>query len=186
MRYSPRLTVFRPSQQHNFRWRTISIWDRRTLAARKHFEAVNALPLPHGAENLYIFARGYPSKELLAEMIEGKMCFLMRVRKKFNTDIDLASRTEIVHFEHNEKQYYVRMFKLILDSGEEETLITNLKAKHLRSCLASPFRCLFGEISVLLRQRLLAEYLRLCVVVASLHNENFPRKFTESEMLDSF
>ena len=101
------------------------------FAARKHFEAVNALPLPHGVENLYIFDRGYPSKELLSEMIEGKMCFLMRVRKKFNADIDLASRNEIVYFEYAGKQYYVRVFKLILDSGREEILITNLKAKHL-------------------------------------------------------
>jgi len=63
-------------------------------AARKHFESVNALPLPHGVENLYIFDRGYPSKELFAEMIEAKMYFLMRVRRKFNNDFDLASRNE--------------------------------------------------------------------------------------------
>ena len=101
------------------------------FAARKHFEALNTLPLPRGAENLYIFDRGYPSKELLAEMIDNKMCFLMRVRKKFNVDFDLASRNEKVYFEYVGKQYYVRVFKVILDSGVEETLITNLKAKHL-------------------------------------------------------
>jgi hypothetical protein len=100
-------------------------------AARSHFENVNALPLPSGAENLYIFDRGYPSKELFAEMIDGKMCFLMRVRKKFNTEFDTSCRNEKVYFEHNGKQYYVRVFKVTLDSGEEEILVTNLKAKHL-------------------------------------------------------
>jgi hypothetical protein len=100
-------------------------------AAKKHIEAVSALPLPNGVENLYIFDRGYPSKELLAEMIDNKRCFLMRVRKKFNVDFDLSSRNETVYFEYSGKQYYVRVFKLILNSGEEETLITNLKAKHL-------------------------------------------------------
>ena len=100
-------------------------------AARKHIEAVNALPLLNGAENLYVFDRGYPSKELLAEMIDNKTCFLMRVRKKFNVDFDLTTRSEKVDFEYEGKQYYVRVFKLVLDSGEEETLITNLKEKHL-------------------------------------------------------
>jgi hypothetical protein len=100
-------------------------------AARKHFESVSALPLPRGVENLYIFDRGYPSKELFAEMIEGKMCFLMRVRRKFNCDFELSCRNEKVYFEHNGKQYYVRVFKVILDRGEEEILVTNLKAKHL-------------------------------------------------------
>jgi len=101
------------------------------FAAKKHFEAVNVLPLPNGAENLYIFDRGYPSRELLAGMIAGKMHFLMRVRKKFNLDFDLATRNEKVYFEYAGKQYYVRVFKIVLDSGEEETLITNLKEKHL-------------------------------------------------------
>ena len=100
-------------------------------AARKHFENVSTLPLPYGAKNLYIFDRGYPSKEFFTEMIESKMCFLMRVRKKFNKDFDLSSRNEKVYFEHNGKQYYVRVFKVILDTGEEEILVTNLKEKHL-------------------------------------------------------
>ena len=55
----------------------------------------------------------------------------MRVRKKFNVDFDLASRNEKVYFEYKGKQYYVRVFRLVLDNGQEETLITNLKAKHL-------------------------------------------------------
>jgi len=101
------------------------------FAAGEHIDAVNALPLPYGIENLFIFDRGYPSRKFIAELIDGKKYFLMRVRNKFNTDIDLAKRSELIYFEHLGKQYYVRVFKVILESGVEEILITNLKAKHL-------------------------------------------------------
>ena len=50
----------------------------------------------------------------------------------------------------------------------------------LRTCLASPFRRLSGGFPVLPRQRLLAEFLRLCVVGNSLHIENFSRTSTKS------
>ncbi len=100
-------------------------------AAREHIESVNALPLPEGSENLYIFDRGYPSKELFAQMIEGNNCFLMRVRKKFNHAFDVTKGNQKAFFEHDGKQYSVRIFKIKLDSGEEEVLVTNLRAKHL-------------------------------------------------------
>ena len=100
-------------------------------AARKHFEEVPKLPLPNDAKNLYIFDRGYPSKQLFSEMIDADMCFLMRVRKKFNTDFDLSCRNEKVSFKYDGKRYEVRVFKVILDSGEEEILVTNLRAIHL-------------------------------------------------------
>ena len=100
-------------------------------AARKHFEAIEALPLPRGVKNLYLNDRGYPSKELFAEMIDAGRCFLMRVRKNFNHGFDLSCRNEKVYFNHNGKLYYVRIFKVVLDSGEAEILATNLKEKHL-------------------------------------------------------
>jgi hypothetical protein len=100
-------------------------------AARKHFEEVEKLPLPNGVKPLYLHDRGYPSKEILAEMIDADRCFLMRVRKKFNTDFDLSCRNEKVVFKHGGKRYEVRVFKVILESGEEEILITNLRAQHL-------------------------------------------------------
>lgn len=102
------------------------------VAARNHFAAVNSLPLPKGAKNLYIFDRGYPSKELFAEMIDGNMFFLMRVRKKFNHDFDLVDKKEKVSFIHNDKEYLVRVFNITLDNGEKEILVTNLRGKHLK------------------------------------------------------
>jgi hypothetical protein len=100
-------------------------------AAKNHFWEVSKLPLPEGVKNLYLFDRGYPSRELLAEMIDADRIFLMRVRKKFSTDFDLSCRNEKVSFRYGGKRYEVRVFKVILDTGEEEILITNLRALHL-------------------------------------------------------
>jgi hypothetical protein len=101
-------------------------------AARKHFEAVSMLPLPRGVKNLYIFDRGYPSYELISEMIDTGRSFLMRVRKKFNKEIDETVRNKKIEFKYNGKQYYVRVFKVTLENGEQEILITNIREKHLK------------------------------------------------------
>ncbi len=55
---------------------------------------------------------------------------LIRILRKFNTDFDLSCRNEKVAFEHGGKQYQVRVFKVTLTSGEQEILVTNLRAKH--------------------------------------------------------
>jgi hypothetical protein len=101
-------------------------------AARNHFTAVSALPLPKGAENLYIGDRGYPSKELFAEMIDSGKFFLMRVRKKFNHNFDIVTKKEKVTFEYSGKKYRVRVFNITLPSGEKEILVTNLPGKYLK------------------------------------------------------
>jgi hypothetical protein len=101
-------------------------------AARNHFAAVSALPLPEGAANLYIGDRGYPSKELFAEMIDAGMFFLMRVRRKFNHKFDAVTKKEKVTFEYNGKEYRVRVFNITLPSGEKEILVTNLPSKYLK------------------------------------------------------
>lgn len=102
-------------------------------AARNHFTAVSSLSLPKGVQNLYIADRGYPSKELFAEMIDGGMFFLMRVRAKFNVDFDqtINMKRQKASFNHNGKWYRVRVFNFTLPSGETEQLVTNLPAKYL-------------------------------------------------------
>ena len=102
-------------------------------AARNHFAAVNALPLPKGVRNLYIGDRGYPSKALFADMIDGGMYFLMRVRAKFSIDFDKALKKQEVSFRHDGKWYKVRVFNIILPSGEPEQLVTNLPAKYMKA-----------------------------------------------------
>jgi hypothetical protein len=101
-------------------------------AARNHFTAMDALPSQKGIDNLYINDRGYPSKELFADMIDSGRFFLMRVRRKFNKDFDLVSKKESVDFSYNNKDYTVRVFNITLDSGVKEILVTNLPKKHLK------------------------------------------------------
>ena len=101
-------------------------------AARKHFTAVSALPKPQGVTDLYIFDRYYPSKEFFAEMMDNKMCFLMRVRRKFNAEFDSVKRSGTVKFTVNGRKYQVRVFKITLDSGEEEILVSNLPGGELK------------------------------------------------------
>jgi len=100
-------------------------------AARSHFTAVGALEKPAGVTDLYIFDRYYPSKEFFAEMMDDNMSFVMRVRRKFNVEFDEVKRNGSVKFEVDGKEYSVRVFKIKLDSGEEEILVTNLPSSDL-------------------------------------------------------
>jgi len=102
--------------------------DERTLA-KGHIEKCNEIT--KGSKNLIIFDRGYPSFELI-EMLEKKgISYLMRVRSKFNNDIDAQESNDgIVFLEQGGKRIQVRVIKFMLDSGEE-VLITNIADKRL-------------------------------------------------------
>ena len=100
-------------------------------AARNHIAAVSLLPIPDGVSNLYICDRGYPSTELMADMIEQGLHFIMRVRKKFNTAFDRVNTEEYVTVTHNGKDYRVRVLRIPLESGESELLVTNLDENDL-------------------------------------------------------
>lgn len=101
-------------------------------AARAHIAAVQALPRPKGVLNLFIHDRGYPSSELFAAYIDAGVPFLMRVRRKFDTDFDLVSKKEKVSFTYGGKDYRVRVFNITLENGDKEILVTNLPGKHLK------------------------------------------------------
>lgn len=78
---------------------------------------------PHG-KKLLIFDRGYPSLALIQTISKNKLSFLMRVRSKWNLDVDKASESDsIVTLSDGSN---VRVIKLLLPSGVTETLITNL------------------------------------------------------------
>jgi len=91
-----------------------------------HIDAVSKLPIPKGVRDLYLADRGYPSKELFADLIDSDVCFIMRVRSKFNTDFDSVTDEETVTFLHNGKKYQVRVLNITIPSGEKEVLVTNL------------------------------------------------------------
>jgi hypothetical protein len=100
-------------------------------AARNHMAALEKMPAPEGAKNLYLADRGYPSNELFADIIDSGACFIMRVRRKFNVDFDMVNDEKNVTVTHNGKQYRVRVFSIVLESGEKEILATNLPEKDL-------------------------------------------------------
>jgi hypothetical protein len=100
--------------------------DERTLAE---------LPLDHLAglksfqewRELILFDRGYPSYELIKGLMRRKMHYVMRVREKFSTEIDGLSRGDHrIELVHGEEKVLVRVIKFRLNSGEDETLITDM------------------------------------------------------------
>ena len=78
-----------------------------------------------GAEKrLLIFDRGYPSAELIEELESKGFYYLMRVKSKWNLQVDEVSSQDSV-IELNDKTQ-LRVVKFQLPSGETETLISNL------------------------------------------------------------
>jgi len=79
------------------------------------------------SNDLIIFDRGCASAELVAQLFKSGVHFLMRVRRKFNKEIDaFASSDGFVDITHEQKSYRVRVVKFPLPTGEIETLITDL------------------------------------------------------------
>jgi hypothetical protein len=93
------------------------------------------------SNDLIIFDRGYASAKLIAELFESGIHFLMRVRSKFNNEIDaLASSDGSAEITYKQKVYRVRVIKFPLPSGEIETLITDLSQDAFE---ASDFQALY-------------------------------------------
>jgi Transposase DDE domain len=84
--------------------------------------------LEYGLKNdLILFDRGYPSKKLIALLMESNIKFLMRVSSQFIKEVNQVKEPDkIVKFKYKRKTYRIRVIKFILDSGNEEILITSL------------------------------------------------------------
>ena len=79
-----------------------------------------------GEKDILIFDRGYISRELIAEMTEVGINFIIRVPRKYNTEIDKTNKADFfVTLKYEKKNYNVRVIKVDLES-EPEVLITNL------------------------------------------------------------
>jgi hypothetical protein len=103
--------------------------DERTLALR-HLEACKTIV--DDKNILVIFDRGYPSFDLIKRLETDKFKYVMRVRSKFNLDIDAQTEQDgTVWIEKDGSKIQVRVIKVELDSGEIETLITNIYDKEL-------------------------------------------------------
>lgn len=103
--------------------------DERTLA-KKHVE--NCKAMDPQEKKLFVYDRGYASFELIDCHVQNGVQFVMRVREKFNVAIDAQTRPDgFVWLEQNGKRIRVRVIKFKLDSGETETLITQLTDKRM-------------------------------------------------------
>ena len=94
--------------------------DERTLAKR-HLDAL--AKHMDGGMDLVISDRGYPSEDMIDYYESLGIKYLMRVRRKFNIDVDKVSGNEgFVKI----GKHTVRVIRVVLDTGEIEVLLTNL------------------------------------------------------------
>jgi hypothetical protein len=59
----------------------------------------------------------------------------MRVRRKWNLEVDVIETQGKIAVTHGEITHIIRVLKIRLDSGETETLSTNLNQKQLPLCI---------------------------------------------------
>jgi len=103
--------------------------DERTLA-KEHIDELKKID--PDSKHLIIADRGYPSFELVEKLENDGFAYVMRVKSKFNNDIDAQTSADgYVWLEQNGKRLHIRVIKFKLESGETETLITNIKDKRL-------------------------------------------------------
>ena len=77
--------------------------------------------------DLILFDRGYPSKAFIAYLEKNNINYLMRVKKGFLKAIEEAKHPDqIVEIQVDKKTIKVRVLRFVLNSGEEECLITNV------------------------------------------------------------
>jgi hypothetical protein len=95
----------------------------RSLAAL-HLEFLkNAFP---DFKDLVIFDRGYPSFELFQLCLSLSISFIMRVKSKFNCDIDaLSLGCHNFKLRQDGEEIKLRIIKFKLSTGETQTLATN-------------------------------------------------------------
>jgi hypothetical protein len=81
---------------------------------------------------MILFDCGYPSFDLIKELLGKKIHFVMRVHEKFSTGIDeLCYGDHEIEIERGEEKIKVRVIKFWLENGEEETLITDVLDKKI-------------------------------------------------------
>jgi hypothetical protein len=103
--------------------------DERTIALM-HIQQLAVIESFEKGKELILFDRGYPSFELIKELLGRGIHFLMRVRKKFSTGIDELKRGDhTIELEQGGEKITVRVLKFRLDGGEEETLVTDIVEK---------------------------------------------------------
>jgi len=98
--------------------------------AEKHIQRLQELESFEAGKELILFDRGYASFKLAQELLARKIRFVMRLREKFSTEIDaLGCGDHMAELAQGNVRMPVRVLKFRLNSGEVETLITDITDK---------------------------------------------------------
>jgi len=89
------------------------------------------------SKDIIIFDRGYPSGAMIKYLNDNGFKYLIRMQKSYNAEIDYTDKND---FYITMQGQNVRVIKLVLKTGETETLITNLGRKAFRT---SEFKALY-------------------------------------------
>jgi hypothetical protein len=101
--------------------------DERDLA-KQHIDRLLELEM---GNSLLLFDRWYPSAEFIGYILERGFSFVMRVRRKWNLEADTIKSQGKILVTHDGITHEIRVLKVRLNSGEMETLLTNLNQKQL-------------------------------------------------------
>jgi hypothetical protein len=104
--------------------------DERSLAFG-HILELSAMP-SFGKECI-IFDRGYASFEMLKDLSELNIRYVMRLKRRFNSEIDQLELGDHYITLHHDGQadIRVRVIKFVLPSGEVETLISDIPDENM-------------------------------------------------------
>ena len=92
--------------------------------AYAHIEYLKQFSSEH---ELLLFDRGYPSRELIKTLEDANFKYLMRVQRSFSKEIDEnPSKDFRFMLAYKKHKLNIRVARVVLDTGEIETLITNL------------------------------------------------------------
>ena len=84
------------------------------------------------SKDIVVFDRGYPSRKMISFMTEMNCKYLMRLQGSCFRGVKENSGNDFrITITHNDKIYSVRVVRVVLKSGEVETLITNLSENEL-------------------------------------------------------
>jgi hypothetical protein len=97
--------------------------------ALRHIEKLKNYGLHN---DLILFDRGYPSKDLMARLIDNEIQFVMRCSTSFFKKVNnVKGNDEEITFRHTGYDYTIRVVKFALNDATEEILVTNVFDKSL-------------------------------------------------------
>jgi hypothetical protein len=107
--------------------------DNRNIGERDMAKTMILQMLENRIEKeLILFDRGYPSADFIEFLIKNKIDFVIRVPKNHSAEVMKAKRSDqIIKIKNANGVFSVRLVRFMLDSGEEEILLTSLMDKSL-------------------------------------------------------